>query len=108
MEESIANSYSNPSRLVKLKKRQFNEPPFCSRNGKSYMGKFVETPSPESKTVREVSIAPPSLRWTTDCESGNEVVDVNMVSPKKNLSKENGSTLPSITEALLPESRFLE
>ncbi|KAI6673283.1 hypothetical protein NL676_001189 [Syzygium grande] len=103
MEESIANSYSDPSRLVKLKKRQFNEPPFCSRNGKSYMGKFVETPSPESKTVREVSIAPPSLRWTTDCESGNEVVDVNMVSPKKNLSKEKGSTLTSITKALLPE-----
>ncbi|KAK3404984.1 hypothetical protein EUGRSUZ_K01262 [Eucalyptus grandis] len=103
MEESIANSYSNPSRLVKLKKRQFNEPPFCSRNGKSYMGKFVETPSPESKTVHEVSIAPPSLRWTTDYESDNEVVDVNMVSPNKNLSIEKGSTLTSITEALLPE-----
>ncbi|XP_030538650.1 protein SCAR2 [Rhodamnia argentea] len=104
MEESIVNSYSNPSRLVKLKKRQFNEPPFCSRNGKSYMEKFVETPSPESKTVCEVSIAPPSLRWTTDCESGNEVVDVNMVSPKKNRSKEKGSTLTSIAEALLPET----
>ncbi|KAF8007699.1 hypothetical protein BT93_K1638 [Corymbia citriodora subsp. variegata] len=103
MEESIANSYSNPSRLVKLKKRQFNEPPFCSRNGTSYMEKFVETPSPESKTVCEVSIAPPSLRWATDCESGNEIVDVNMVSPNKNLSIEKGSTLTSITEALLPE-----
>ncbi|OWM81661.1 hypothetical protein CDL15_Pgr007699 [Punica granatum] len=89
MEERIENAYNDPARRVKLKRRPLNESPFDSK--KSYMEKFVETPSPESKTICEVSVVPLSLKWTEDdtSEPGLEVMEVSTFSPVKDMSHTN-------------------
>ncbi|KAG6603552.1 Protein SCAR2, partial [Cucurbita argyrosperma subsp. sororia] len=82
LEERIDSCFNDPSRLVKLKKRQFNR---CvdSKNGKSYMEKFLETPSPEHKMVYEALVAEPTLRSMSDntIELGLRILDITMVSP---------------------------
>lgn len=82
LEERIESCFNDPSRLVKLKKRQFNG---CvdSKNGKSYMEKFLETPSPEHKMVYEASVAAPTLHSISDNtnELGLRILDITMVSP---------------------------
>lgn len=86
MEERIENGYSDPARIVKLKRRQLNGPAIDSRNGKSYMEKFVETPSPEHKLVCETSVSPPFLKLTSDnnSESGLRILEINTVSSAEN------------------------
>ncbi|XP_038883942.1 protein SCAR2 [Benincasa hispida] len=82
LEERIESCFSDPSRLVKLKKRQFNG---CidSKNGKSYMEKFLKTPSPEHKMVYEASVAAPTLHSMSDStnELGLRILDITTVSP---------------------------
>ncbi|XP_022978073.1 protein SCAR2 isoform X4 [Cucurbita maxima] len=95
LEERIDSCFNDPSRLVKLKKRQFNR---CvdSKNGKSYMEKFLETPSPEHKMVYEASVAEPTLRSMSDNtnELGLRILDITMVSPASK-SPERVSTCSS-------------
>ncbi|CAK8565096.1 unnamed protein product [Lathyrus sativus] len=66
LEERIENGYSNPARLVKLKKRQLNGPAVEAKSGKSYMEKFLETPSPDPKMIYETSIFPLSVKPAPD------------------------------------------
>lgn len=82
LEERIESCFNDPSRLVKLKKRQFSG---CidSKDGKSYMEKFLETPSPEHKMVYEASVAAPTLHLRSDNtnELGLRILDITTVSP---------------------------
>ncbi|CAN1820605.1 Protein SCAR2 [Linum perenne] len=93
LEERVANGHSDPARLVKLKRRQLNGSPFNMKSGKSYMEKFLQTPSPDNKAVCEVSVNPPLLSLTQDnySESGLEIVEIPVVSPTKQLSKDERS-----------------
>ncbi|XP_004148624.1 protein SCAR2 [Cucumis sativus] len=95
MEERIESCFNDPSRLVKLKKRQFNG---CidSKNGKSYMEKFLETPSPEHKMVYEASVAAPTLHSMSDNTNdlGLRILDITTVSPASK-SPGRGSTCSS-------------
>ncbi|KAF3448019.1 hypothetical protein FNV43_RR08727 [Rhamnella rubrinervis] len=86
LEERVENGYSDPARLVKLKRRQLNGSAIDSKNGKSYMEKFVETPSPEHKLVCETSVSPPFLKLTSDnaSESGLRILEINTVSSAEN------------------------
>ncbi|VFQ91007.1 unnamed protein product [Cuscuta campestris] len=52
-EELIENGNNDSRRHVKIKRR-LNGFPFDSKTGKSYMEKFLRTPSPEHKAVHEV------------------------------------------------------
>ncbi|RAL39237.1 hypothetical protein DM860_002770 [Cuscuta australis] len=54
-EELIENGNNDSRRHVKLKRR-LNGFPFDSKTGKSYMEKFLRTPSPEHKAVHEVCV----------------------------------------------------
>ncbi|KAK6245151.1 hypothetical protein QUC31_011560 [Theobroma cacao] len=108
LEERIENAYKDPSRLVKLKRRQLNESPLEIKSGKSYMEKFLESPSPEHKAVYETSGTPPPLELTLDnsSDSGLEILEISTVSPVKNTSqgKENSSSSPDAQEIVLKPS----
>ncbi|XVE97166.1 hypothetical protein REPUB_Repub02eG0287800 [Reevesia pubescens] len=108
LEERIENAYNGPARLVKLKRRQLNESPLDSKSGKSYMEKFLKTPSPEHKAVYETSGIPPPLRLTLDnsSELGLEILEISTVSPVKNSSqgKETSSSSPTAQEVVLKTS----
>ncbi|KAG6745355.1 hypothetical protein POTOM_052017 [Populus tomentosa] len=105
LQEHFENGHSDPARLVKLKRRQINESPFDLKPGKSYMEKFVLTPSPERKQVCEDSVTRSPLKFTLDnsSESGYEIHEVSVVSPaKKSLyGGESTSSSPSEQEAML-------
>ncbi|XP_021289870.1 protein SCAR4-like isoform X2 [Herrania umbratica] len=108
LEERIGNAYNDPSRLVKLKRRQLNESPLEIKSGKSYMEKFLESPSPEHKAVYETSGTPPPLEFTLDncSDSGLEILEISTVSPVKNSSqgKENSSSSRNAQEIVLKPS----
>ncbi|KAM7265473.1 hypothetical protein ACFE04_003156 [Oxalis oulophora] len=78
LEERVENGISDPARLVKLKRRQLDD----QKSGRSYMEKFLGTPSPENKMVRDISVAPLALKLSPDSssESGVEVVDIKTMS----------------------------
>ena len=105
LQEHFENGHSDPARLVKLKRRQINGSPFDLKPGKSYMEKFVLTPSPERKQVCEDSVTRSPLKFTLDnsSESGYEIHEVSVVSPaKKSLNGvESTSSSPSEQEAML-------
>ncbi|KAL9374463.1 hypothetical protein Peur_034083 [Populus x canadensis] len=105
LQEHFENGHSDPARLVKLKRRQINGSPFDLKPGKSYMEKFVLTPSPEHKQVCEDSVTRSPLKFTLDnsSESGYEIHEVSVVSPaKKSLNGvESTSSSPSEQEAML-------
>ncbi|KAJ6871503.1 protein SCAR2-like [Populus alba x Populus x berolinensis] len=105
LQEHFENGHSDPARLVKLKRRQINGSPFDLKPGKSYMEKFVLTPSPERKQVCEDSVTRSPLKFTLDnsSESGYEIHEVSVVSPaKKSLyGGESTSSSPSEQEAML-------
>ncbi|XP_011032580.1 PREDICTED: protein SCAR2-like isoform X2 [Populus euphratica] len=105
LQEHFENGHSDPARLVKLKRRQINGSPFDLKPGKSYMEKFVLTPSPERKQVCEDSVTRSPLKFTLDnsSESGYEIHEVSVVSPaKKSLNGvESSSSSPSEQEAML-------
>ncbi|KAJ6425157.1 hypothetical protein OIU84_025852 [Salix udensis] len=105
LQERFENGHSDPARLVKLKRRQINGSPFDLKPGKSYMEKFVLTPSPECKQVCEDSVTRSPLKLTLDnsSESGYEIHEVSMVCPVKKSSNggESTSSSPSEQEAML-------
>lgn len=86
LEERIEIGHSYPSHRVKLKKRLLNGSPFDSKARRSYMEKFLDTSSPESK-VHEISVTlmPQQSELTSKDirETGLEIVDIGMVSPSK-------------------------
>lgn len=101
LEERIENGYSNPARLVKLKKRQLNGPAVESKAGKSYMEKFLETPSPDHKMICETSIFPLPVKLTSDdnSEAGIKILEISSMSPvKKSLENENTLSSPNVQE----------
>ncbi|CAB4315297.1 unnamed protein product [Prunus armeniaca] len=104
LEERIENGHSDPARLVKLKKRHLNGSAVDSKTGKSYMEKFLETPSPERKLVCETSVTPPLLRLTSDNtgEPDLRILDISIVSPAA-MSPETKSTSssPNSQEAIV-------
>lgn len=94
MEERVENGHSDPARLVKLKRRQLDGSPFDLKSGKSYMEKFLGTPSPEHKVVHEVPVNPLPLQLILDNsdDSGLEIVQISTVSPVKKSSEGKEST----------------
>ncbi|KAF5750764.1 protein SCAR2 [Tripterygium wilfordii] len=86
LEECIENSFSNPARLVNLKKRQLNGSPFDSKSGKSYMEKFIGSP-PECKTICETSVFAPPLNLApgNSSVSGLEIIEISTVTHVKNV-----------------------
>ncbi|KAL3830240.1 hypothetical protein ACJIZ3_019042 [Penstemon smallii] len=84
LEERVENGVSNPARRVKLKRR-LNGFPFDSKAGKSYMEKFLRTPSPEQNVLHEVSVSSSLSMLPIDDhhESGLEVIEVRPVSPDR-------------------------
>ncbi|KAF9665320.1 hypothetical protein SADUNF_Sadunf16G0110500 [Salix dunnii] len=105
LQERFENGHSDPARLVKLKRRQINGSPFDLKTGKSYMEKFVLTPSPECKQVCEDSVTRSPLKLTLDSSSepSYEIHEVSMVCPVKKSSNggESTSSSPSEQEAML-------
>ncbi|XP_017442081.2 protein SCAR2 [Vigna angularis] len=99
LEERIENGYSNPARLVKLKKRHMNGPTVEAGAGKSYMEKFLESPSPDKKMVCETSIFPLPVKLTSDdtSETGIKILEISSISPVKR-SKGNKNTHSSLDE----------
>ncbi|XP_028764435.1 protein SCAR2-like isoform X1 [Neltuma alba] len=92
LEERVENAYSNPARLVKLKRRHLNRSGVDAENGKSYMEKFLESASPDYKMVRETSIAPMPIKSVSEdtSEARIKVLEISMVSPvKRSLGNEN-------------------
>ncbi|CAK8577393.1 unnamed protein product [Lathyrus sativus] len=106
LEERIENGYSNPARLVKLKKRQLNGPAVEAKSGKSYMEKFLETPSPDPKMIYETSIFPLSVKPTPDdsSEVGIKILEISII--KKSIGDENSCSSPYEPESELHQ--FLE
>ncbi|XP_040866851.1 protein SCAR2 isoform X1 [Glycine max] len=101
LEERIENGYSNPARRVKLKKRQLNGPAVETRDGKSYMEKFLETPSPDHKMVCETSIFPLPVKQTPydTSEAGIKILEISSISPvKKSLGNKNTYSSPDENE----------
>ena len=94
LEERIENGYSNPARLVKLKKRQLNGPAVDAKSGKSYMEKFLETPSPDPKMIYETSIFPLPVKPASDdsSETGIKVLEISSI--KKSFGDENSCSPP--------------
>ncbi|KAK7349733.1 hypothetical protein VNO77_07351 [Canavalia gladiata] len=109
LEERVENGYSNPARLVKLKKRQLNGPAVETKAGKSYMEKFVETPSPDHKMICETSIFPLPVKLTSDdtSEAGIKILEISSISPVKK-SRGNKNTFSSPNEQELELKPFSE
>ncbi|KAE9610826.1 hypothetical protein Lal_00030078 [Lupinus albus] len=86
LEDRIENGYSNPARLVKLKKRQLNGHSAETEAGKCYMEKFLETPSPAHKLICETSLIPLPLNLTLDdtSEEGIRILEISSINPVKN------------------------
>lgn len=104
LEERVQNGYSDPGRLVKLKRRHLNGSVIDSKGRKSYMKKFVETPSPEHKMVCETSVSPPLLKLTSDntSESGLRILEIGTVSSgEKSPLKESTCSSPNDHEVVL-------
>ncbi|XP_059668102.1 protein SCAR2 [Cornus florida] len=107
LEERVANGTTDPARRVKLKRR-LNGFPFDSRTGKSYMEKFLKTPSPEHKVVHEVTVSSPPLKLPSHItnESGLEIVEISTASPHEEplQRKRSPYSSPHIEETILESS----
>ncbi|KAK2414823.1 SCAR family protein [Trifolium repens] len=99
LEERIENACSDPARLVNLKKRQLDASAVESKSGRSYMGKFLEMPSPNHKMVCEMSAIQQPVKLMSDdtSESGIKILGVNDISPMGR-SMENEKTHSSSNE----------
>lgn len=84
LEERIENGTSDSARHVKLKRR-LNGFPFDSRSGKSYMEKFLKSPSPDHEKVHEIPVdsSPLALPSSNTYDSALEIVEISVVSPEK-------------------------
>lgn len=98
LEEPVENGHSDPAPLVKLKRRHLDGSPFDLKPGKSYMEKFLGTPSLEHE-VHEVPLNPLPLQLILDNsdDSGLEIVEISTVSPVKKSSEGKESTCLSPT-----------
>jgi len=85
LEERIENACSDPARLVKLKKRQFDGSAVEAKSGRSYMEEILERPSPDHKLVRETSITPLPVKSMSDdtSETGIKILEINGISPMR-------------------------
>lgn len=110
LEERIENGYSNPARLVKLKKRQLNVPSVEGKSGKSYMEKFLETPSPDYKMICETSIFPLPVKPTSDDtgEAGIKILEISSFSPLRKSTGRNENTCSSPNEQEFDINQFPE
>ncbi|MCH91415.1 putative SCAR2, partial [Trifolium medium] len=111
LEERIENGYSNPARLVKLKRRQLNGPAVEAKAGKSYMEKFLETPSPDPKMIYETSIFPLPVKPTSDdsSEAGIRILEISSISPlKKSIGDKNTCSYSSPNEQEFELNQFPE
>jgi len=110
LEERIENGYSNPARLVKLKKRHLNGPSVEGKSGKSYMEKFLETPSPDYKMICETSIFPLPVKLTSDDtgEAGIKILEISSFSPLKKSTGRNENTCSSPNEQEFEINQFPE
>ncbi|KAJ7961140.1 Protein SCAR2 [Quillaja saponaria] len=109
-EESIENGYSDPARLVKLKRRQLNGSAVDSKIGKSYMEKFLESPSPDHKMVCETSVIPLPLNLISDdtSETGDQILEISTVCAVKEISGHGStSSSPNEQEVMLEPSSNL-
>ncbi|KAK4253375.1 hypothetical protein QN277_010694 [Acacia crassicarpa] len=91
LEERVENAYSNPARLVKLKKRQLNRSAVGAESGRSYMEKFLESP-PDYKMARETSMVPLPVKSITEdtSEARIKIREISTVGPvKRSLGNEN-------------------
>ncbi|KAI4353485.1 hypothetical protein L6164_002431 [Bauhinia variegata] len=107
LEERIENAYSDPARLVKLKKRQLIGSALEAKNRKSYMEKFLETPSPDHKMVCETSIIPLPVKSVSDdvSEAGVRILEISTISPvKRSLETESACSSPKEQEIELKPS----
>lgn len=103
-EERIENGSNDSGRRVKLKRR-LNGFPFDSKTGKSYMEKFLRTPSPEH-VVHEVSVDSSPLRLPASnvYEIGLDYVETNATSADKEATHTKLSLSPSLSPSRSEEN----
>ncbi|CAK8542088.1 unnamed protein product [Lathyrus sativus] len=99
LEERIENVCSDPARLVKLKKRQFDGSAVEAKSGRSYMEEILEMTSPDHKMACETSINPLPVKLMSNdtSETGIEILEINGISHMRR-SIENGKTHSSSNE----------
>lgn len=111
LEERIGNGTIDSARRVKLKRR-LNGFPFDNRSGKSYMEKFLKSPSPDHEEVHEIPVdsSPLALPYNNAYESAFEIVDISTVSPEKESkhTMSSPSSSSSIGKGTIPESAIHE
>ncbi|KAI4318956.1 hypothetical protein MLD38_032608 [Melastoma candidum] len=107
LQERVEITNSNPSQVVNLKRRQFNDSSFFSNNGKSYMEKFVgsHSPSPDSKTVFEDPVACPTLQWASE-SNVPKAVEIHSVSPGETGSRLKNDASASNKQFFSEKSSF--
>ncbi|KAL7194937.1 hypothetical protein ACSBR1_035196 [Camellia fascicularis] len=83
LEESVENHVVNPANRVKLK-RKLNGFPFDSKTGKSYMEKFLKTPTPDHNVFSESfgNSSPLRLPSNIPGESGIEILEISTMNPE--------------------------
>ncbi|KAL7136144.1 hypothetical protein ABFS83_10G009900 [Erythranthe nasuta] len=106
LEEHVENGVSNPSRRVKLKRR-LNGFPFDSESGKTYMEKFLSSPTPDHKVLHEVTVNSSALVLAT-YEHNESGLEVRPVSPDgENMgSKRSPPSSPDREEIMLNPSMY--
>ena len=88
LEERIENAFSDPARLVKLKKKQLNGSAVEAKTDKSYMEKILEIHSPDHKLVCE--IPQPGQLVLDDSQSGIKTLEISSItSLNRSLGNEN-------------------
>ncbi|KAI4356096.1 hypothetical protein L6164_000142 [Bauhinia variegata] len=107
LEERLEDAYSDPARLIKLKRRQLNGSTVEAKTWKSYMKKFVESPSPDHKMVCETSILPLPVKSMSDdaSETGVRILEISTISPmRRSLGNESACSSPTEQEIGLKPS----
>ncbi|PSS17674.1 hypothetical protein CEY00_Acc00063 [Actinidia chinensis var. chinensis] len=94
--DGVENLVNDPTHRVKLKRR-LNGFPFDSKTGKSYMEKFLKTPTAGHNTVHVISgdSSPLKLPYNITGEPGVEILEISIVSPEKDLQKRKRSPCSS-------------
>ncbi|KAK4268492.1 hypothetical protein QN277_025144 [Acacia crassicarpa] len=107
LEERIENACADSGRHVKLKNRPLNGSVTEAKTGKSYMGKFLESPAHDDDVVRENSVSPPHVRLVSDDtgEEGIKILEISTVGPvKRSLENEMTYSWTNEEEAILKPS----
>ncbi|KAF7825468.1 Protein SCAR2 [Senna tora] len=111
LEERIENACSDPTRLVKLKKRQLNGSAVEAKTEKSYMENFLDSPSPDHKVVCETSTSQHPVRLASDdtSEAGIRILEISSIRPVERLlcyNKRTGSCISEKVPELKPSSEM--